>query len=477
MKSLKSRLAALTAVCLCPLTVMVFYLLFLVNRFSARYNQIIDDIAIANYYEVTFKEDMDYLMYIIAVNDEQAHELMENREPYKKINNIRRAFQRTYEKTGSDSSRHYIKCILKSLDMLEKQIQDIEKKEELSGTYRQSMNWLSLNIRIPTSLNQMQIQRYKIDEINNLETIYDEIQSDVNNVMRVVKIAYVIIVLGAVLTCWKIVDGIATPIKNLCEMATKAGKGDFDVRVQEQQDDELEVLRISFNNMVEHIGSLVENIRVEQLNLRATELQLLQAQIKPHFLYNTLDGIICLAESGDQEDVINMVSALSDFFRLTLNRGLDYTSVKDEKIHTDSYLKIQQYRYRDILDYTIQIPEELYQYQILKLTLQPLVENALYHGLKNKRRLGHIMVSGKKDGDHLYLTVWDDGIGMRPERLGYLRRVIAGTHMDEESTSGIGLYNVNKRIQMNYGEKYGITVDSLWGEWTKVEVVIPAVKK
>ena len=148
--------------------------------------------------------------------------------------------------------------------------------------------------------------------------------------------------------------------------------------------------------MVEQIGNLVEDIRVEQLNLRATELKLLQAQINPHFLYNTLDAIIWLAEAGEKDQVVMMVTALSDFFRTTLSKGRDFITVEEEERHIDSYLKIQQFRYRDILAYEIDIPEELYQYQILKLTLQPLVENALYHGIKNKHGLGHILVTGKK---------------------------------------------------------------------------------
>lgn len=154
------------------------------------------------------------------------------------------------------------------------------------------------------------------------------------------------------------------------------------------------MLNQGFNQMVERIGNLVEDIRVEQLNLRATELKLLQAQINPHFLYNTLDTIIWLAEAGQKEQVVMMVSTLSDFFRTTLSKGRDYITVKEEATHIRSYLTIQQFRYRDILESRDGIPEELEEIQILKLTLQPLVENALYHGIKNKRGLGHILVSG-----------------------------------------------------------------------------------
>ena len=141
-----------------------------------------------------------------------------------------------------------------------------------------------------------------------------------------------------------------------------------------EADDELSVLSTSFNQMVEKSGNLVEDIRVEQLNLRVAELKLLQAQINPHFLYNTLDAIIWLAEAGQKDQVVMMVSSLSDFFRTTLSKGKDYITVGEEEAHIRSYLQIQQFRYRDILEYEIRIPEELHGFLILKLTLQPLVE-------------------------------------------------------------------------------------------------------
>lgn len=172
------------------------------------------------------------------------------------------------------------------------------------------------------------------------------------------------------------------------------------------------VLNSSFNQMVEEIGHLVEDIRVEELNLRAAELRVLQEQINPHFLYNTLDNIIWLAESKDTEQVVRMVSSLSSFFRTTLKQGAGVITVKEEEQHIRSYLEIQQFRYRDILEYEIAIPEELYEYEIIKLTLQPLVENALYHGIKNKRGGGHIRVSGVLCQDVMIFKVQDDGIGM-----------------------------------------------------------------
>lgn len=171
-----------------------------------------------------------------------------------------------------------------------------------------------------------------------------------------------------------------------------------------------------------------------------------------------------------------MVSSLSGFFRTTLSKGRDYISVQEEEAHIRSYLEIQQFRYRDILEYEIRIPEEMYSYQILKLTLQPLVENALYHGIKNKRGLGHILVTGEQREETMIFRVRDDGMGMDEERLKDVREIISGELVDQKNPSGFGLFNVDQRIRLNYGAEYGLTIDSEYMRWTEARVVIPVVK-
>lgn len=474
--SLKNRLNMLLLVCLVPLTVIVVYLLVLLNRFSERYDVIVENITMANAYNIEFKEDIDYLMYIIVVNSERAEELVDTEQPHVMINEAREVFQNLYEIADEDYARNRLQRILKSLNTLEDRVEDIEADALVSGSYDKNMERLDLNIRVLTELIQEQIQKYIYYEATNLEVLREGIRSDVEATIRASILGAGIILLGAFIINRRIMINIMEPIQKICEVANQAGQGDFEVRAQEGNADELVVLSTSFNQMVERIGHLVEDIRVEQLNLRATELKLLQAQINPHFLYNTLDAIIWLAESNQKEEVVMMVSALSDFFRTTLSKGRDYVSVQEEETHIRSYLQIQQFRYRDILEYEIHIPPELYQYQILKLTLQPLVENALYHGIKNKRGLGHILVTGEQEGDNLVFVVRDNGKGMDSERLAYVKKLISGELKDKDTPSGFGLFNVEQRIRLNYGPEYGIQFFSEYGEWTEVRVVIPAVK-
>ncbi|MCI8549636.1 MAG: sensor histidine kinase [Lachnospiraceae bacterium] len=474
--TLKKRLNTLLLVCLIPLAALLLYLLIMVDRFSRRYDVVVEKITKANAYNIDFKEDMDYLMYIIVVNAERAGELVDTQKPHLLIEDARQVFQGLYETADEEYAKNRLNGILKSLNTLEDRIEEIEADALVSGSYDRNMERLDLNIRILTELIQEQIQKYIYYETTNLESLREGIRADVDQAIRTVGIGYVFILAGALLISRKIMTNITEPVRRLCEMTRQAGRGDFAVRAREGSDDELAVLNSSFNQMVEEVGNLVEDIRVEQLNLRATELKLLQAQINPHFLYNTLDTIIWLAEAGDSQQVVILVSALSDFFRTTLSKGRDYITVREEEAHIRSYLQIQQFRYRDILEYEIQIPEELYQYQILKLTLQPLVENALYHGIKNKRGMGKIRVTGEHKDGRLFFRVWDNGKGMNETELLRVRELIKGGKNGEDGPSGFGLFNVAQRICLNYGAEYGLFADSAEGEWTEFSVEIPAVK-
>jgi two-component system sensor histidine kinase YesM len=227
--------------------------------------------------------------------------------------------------------------------------------------------------------------------------------------------------------------------------------------------------------MIGKIKDLLDSKIKEQENLKKAELRALQAQINPHFLYNTLDTIIWMAESKKTDEVIKIVSALSDFFRISLSKGMDWITIGEEVERIRSYLTIQKMRYRDILDYKIEVDEDVTQNTILKLLLQPVVENALYHGIKNKRQGGTISVRGSRKGeDEILLEVEDDGIGFTPEKLAQLRAELDDESGDIQLESGFGIGNVNKRIQLYYGKPYGLTVQSEYTTGTRVTLVIPA---
>ena len=415
--SLKNRLYLLLLICVIPLTVMITYLLFMINNVSSKYDHIVEKITKANAYNIGFKEDIDYVMYIIVVNSERAEELVDTQKPQKMIKEAREVFGELAEDADSAYAKQRLSRILKSLDTLEKRVQEIEEDALVSGSYETNMESLDLNIRVLTELIQEQIQYYIYYESMNMEDLRGGIRNDVEQAIAITSGILLVILVGAFAVSRKIVTGITEPIGELCDAAVAAGGGDFRIRAVKTGPEEIEVLNKSFNQMVEKIGNLVEDIHTEELNLRAAELRVLQEQINPHFLYNTLDNIIWLAESKKTDEVVMMVSSLSTFFRTSLSKGREFVSVKEETEHIRSYLEIQQFRYRDILDYEIAIPEEYYGYEVIKLTLQPLVENALYHGIKNKRGKGHITVSAERCADVLIFKVKDNGIGMDKQRL------------------------------------------------------------
>jgi two-component system sensor histidine kinase YesM len=229
--------------------------------------------------------------------------------------------------------------------------------------------------------------------------------------------------------------------------------------------------------MIGRIRELLDSKIKEQENLKKAELRALQAQINPHFLYNTLDTIIWMAQSNKTDQVIEIVSALSKFFRISLSKGNDWITIGEEIERTRSYLTIQRMRYRDIMDFTIEAEEGVANYTILKLILQPLVENALYHGIKNKRQGGTIKLRAKmRNENEVLLEVEDDGIGFTPDKLTQLQAELADDSGDIRLESGFGIGNVNKRIRLYYGKQFGVTVKSEYNTGTCVSLFIPAKK-
>jgi two-component system sensor histidine kinase YesM len=236
---------------------------------------------------------------------------------------------------------------------------------------------------------------------------------------------------------------------------------------------EVSALGESLNLMIQRIQQLMDEVKRDQATLREAELELLQAQINPHFLYNTLDTIIWLAEDGQKKRIVAMVKALSDFFRTSLNRGAEMATLREEERHVRSYLQIQQVRYQDILEYSLDIPADCYETELPKITLQPLVENALYHGIKRKRGKGVISIQAHRSRDDVIVTVKDDGAGMPADKLNRLRALLTQRERIQKQKDSYGLYNVNERIKLRFGAAYGIEILAAPNEGVTVEIHLP----
>ena len=236
---------------------------------------------------------------------------------------------------------------------------------------------------------------------------------------------------------------------------------------------ELRIISSSFEHMAKTIQNLMERVHWEEQELRKTELKALQAQINPHFLYNTLDSIQWMCEQGKTKDAAEMVRALARLFRISISRGRELITIKEELQHAENYLIIQSYRYRSQFSYTIDASDELMDCLCNKITIQPLIENAIYHGIDRMVDEGEIKITVKpaEDDDDILITVSDNGVGMTKEQCG---KILA---KDRSDSGGIGVKNVNDRLKIYFGEKYGLCIESELDVGTTVTVRIPKIDK
>ncbi len=263
-------------------------------------------------------------------------------------------------------------------------------------------------------------------------------------------------------------ERITKPIRKLTKAAHRIQTGDFTVRCQVLSKDEVGMLSEVFNEMIVKIGDLLEGIKSEQKKKREFELALIQEQIKPHFLYNTLELIYVLCKTDKSKEGAETTRALADYYRTSLSNGKEIVPIRDEIKNIENYLYIQMERYSDIIDFKIQVDPQINNCNILKMTLQPLVENAIYHGLKEKGTGGSILITGQLKEENVILEVSDDGIGMDEETLSLLLGKEA-----QNSRKHFGLQSVDERIKLYFGENYGIMVHSQKNAGTRITVSIP----
>ena len=440
-----------------PMACLMIILLFIFWQYTGQYNKLSENLAVSSEFNLRFKDDLDLEMYYIAIGSKESSDLEDVLEQVEDAQEIMQKLRRnTYNNNGVKS--------LNSLDsylenLRQRMLQLVEIKE-----YDKRMEFMDSNIRIITGLIMQEMQNYIYNESMYLVQVEKSLTHRVKLLISGMAVL-LIATLGILMRrSFRLTDGIIQPVNIMLDKVKKVGRGKFDMIPIEAEIEEIEELDEGINKMARKISALLENVRQEKEMQHLTELQLIQAQVNPHFLYNTLDTIVWLIEGGMTDDAVEMISSLSIFFRTSLSKGNDIIPLSEEERHTLSYLEIQQYRYRDILEFEINIPKELSGIPVPKLSIQ-LAENALYHGIKNRRGKGKILIEGREEEDVLVLTVSDNGQGMTPERLHEVQEAIR-----TGERAGFGLAAVAERIALYYGPGYGMKIFSEEGKGTTVEI-------
>lgn len=441
---------------------LLFCILLLVASMCisiGNYSTITHNMNLSSEFSLSFKENMDLKMYHYCVGSAEQKTL-----PVKDVNRAIRLAEKLEKTTVRKESRRAIELVIADCKNLKKRMRAIAETKGYDSRQVQLTN----NVYVLTELTQKAMGDYIYYEAGYLKKVENDMFARILAVGIILGIFVFVIVALVVKKSFRLAGEITDPIGGVSDNVRKVGHGNFDITPVETNVIEVKELDRGILKMAGRIQTLLENVKEEERKHHMIQLELLQAQVNPHFLYNTLDTIVWMVEADMHDEAIEMLTHLSVFFRTVLSKGEDVISLHDEVLHTKSYLEIQQIRYSDILDYAIELPQDMEEIRLPKMTLQPLVENALYHGVKEKRGKSSIWITFEDAGKDIVIQVKDDGIGMTEDRL---REVQEG--LKNNLSVGFGMSAVEGRLKLYYGEEYGLDICSKYQEGTVIRVNIP----
>ncbi len=342
-------------------------------------------------------------------------------------------------------------------------IKNINTINKISGTFTLEID------------NQLQLVTYfynrDIDKFFLSFVPYSYIDSEASLIARDVVIAAVLLICVCCFALLFIHSSIADPVENMASACKDIGEGDLSIRINDSGQDELAFLADSINSMVEEISSLLEKQKLQEAEKRDVELQMLQYQINPHFLFNTLNTLKLVAQMNHDEVVSDGIKSLSELLKNTLVEKNEFISIEEEMHNLKNYMAIMKIRYAGSFSESFEIDESLSEFKIPKLLLQPIVENAIVHGTPNDGRILNILISCKKYSDDICLKIQDDGVGFDVNA----SNAQAASEKSANPLKGLGSENVDKRIKLNFGEQYGLTVESEVSKGTTCTILMPAI--
>lgn len=440
---------------------------------TKRYSQIISNVSTANRISLIAKDDIPAELWNIICGKKEIADGSQN----KLLDNISSGLSLMLLTINNEESRGTLEVANRAYTTLRRNVNMLIS--QIKGGSLVTQNEATLDeIRTITSLFSDIMQDFIVTEIEAANQTNQSLRNTsiiLTTIQIIITILAIIISINSFIT---VSAAIQKPISDMEKLSTKVSNGDLTARIDIPHVNELNTLAENLNTMAGQIDLLIQKNMEEQKNFQKAEMKALQAQITPHFLYNTFDTIVWLAEEEHTEEVVRITKAFSDFLRISLSRGHEWITISQELEHIKNYLTIQKIRYADILNYSIDADEALMDVKMIKLVLQPLIENAIYHGIKNKRGRGKLKVSAHFTNDSrtfVCFTVEDNGAGFTEERLGQVRNELRTGAQDSEKLSSVyGLYNVNKKLKLYYGENTeGLLIESEAGKGSKISFTIP----
>ncbi|WP_051237211.1 cache domain-containing sensor histidine kinase [Paenibacillus pinihumi] len=304
-------------------------------------------------------------------------------------------------------------------------------------------------------------------------SLESELVKGVDRIRSITVLVIAICIVAVILISVYITNRMTKPIKALQELASTAAEKNFSDHATVQGRDEIGYLALSFNRMITRIRELMDQIVEDKDRIRKMEIKAMQEMIKPHFVYNTLDSIIGLLESNRIDDALDMIEALGKLFRTSLSHGKEIIAIHEEVDHVLTYIRIQQFRFFNKFDYEANIDSSMRAALTVKLILQPLVENSIYHGIRGKEGRGRIEINGYQKADHIVLEVLDNGGGIEATRLRHINHVLAGRTSVTDASDYFGIRNVNERIKLAFGPEFGLMLEQVPGGGIKAVVRLP----
>lgn len=453
------------------------YFVIVLQIHTKRYDDIITNVSQANIINQIAKDDIPNRLWEIVCGKKD----FENDSPYGMVSEIFGGIGKMQQLTKNRENKQKLEVAYRACTTLSNNIKILENQMKAGSTV--TANETSLEeIRTITSLFSDIMQDFILAEIESASETNNSIKRS-SVILTILQIVIIIISFAVSLNGYITVShSINKPLSDMKELSTQISHGNLEARTNIPDVEELIPLANNMNLMAEQIDLLIKKNIEEQKNIQKAEMKALQAQITPHFLYNTFDTIIWLAEEEKTDEVVKITKAFSEFLRISLSRGHEWITIGQELDHIRNYLTIQKIRYADILNFEINVDESILEYKIIKLVLQPLVENAIYHGIKNKRGRGHLTVNANYTDDSkqsIIFSVTDDGAGFTEERLAQVKKELSDTTIDTETlTSVYGLYNVNKKLKLYYGDKTdGLVIKSEYSKGSTISFTIPCISR